>query len=97
MISFGLVAITIKLYTAAASAGVAFHLLHATCGTRIRQQTYCPVDHEVVHHLVVPDQSGVERDRAHAVLPRARRCAPRAIIRAGANVLAILPPGVKCA
>ncbi len=47
-ISFGLVSIPIKLYTAAASAGVAFHLLHATCGTRIRQQIYCPVDHEVV-------------------------------------------------
>jgi DNA end-binding protein Ku len=47
-ISFGLVAIPIKLYTAAVSAGVAFHLLHATCGHRIRQQTYCPVDHAVV-------------------------------------------------
>src|SRR6266852_5672270 len=47
-ISFGLVAIPIRLYTAAVSAGVSFHLLHATCGTRIRQQTYCPVDHEVV-------------------------------------------------
>src|SRR5712692_4638561 len=47
-ISFGLVTIPIKLYTAAVSAGVAFHLLHATCGHRIRQQTYCPVDHEVV-------------------------------------------------
>ncbi len=47
-ISFGLVAIPIKLYTAAVSAGVSFHLLHATCGTRIRQQIYCPVDHAVV-------------------------------------------------
>src|SRR5712692_9125175 len=47
-ISFGLVAIPIKLYTAAVSAGVSFHLLHATCGHRIRQQTYCPVDHAVV-------------------------------------------------
>ena len=47
-ISFGLVSIPIKLYTAAASAGVSFNLLHATCGHRIRQQTYCPVDHEVV-------------------------------------------------
>ncbi len=47
-ISFGLVSIPIKLYTAAASAGVAFTLLHAKCGTRIRQQTYCPVDHAVV-------------------------------------------------
>ncbi len=47
-ISFGLVSIPIKLYTAASSAGVSFNLLHAKCGTRIRQQTYCPVDHEVV-------------------------------------------------
>src|SRR5215831_6309756 len=47
-ISFGLVSIPIKLYTAAASAAVSFHLLHATCGSRIRQQLYCPVDHEVV-------------------------------------------------
>src|SRR6266516_1588206 len=47
-ISFGLVAIPVRLYTAAVSAGVAFHLLHATCGHRIRQQMYCPVDHEVV-------------------------------------------------
>ena len=48
IISFGLVAIPVRLYTAAVSAGVSFRLLHATCGTRIRQQTYCPVDHAVV-------------------------------------------------
>jgi DNA end-binding protein Ku len=47
-ISFGLVSIPIRLYTAAASAGVAFHLLHATCGHRIRQQLVCPVDGAVV-------------------------------------------------
>src|SRR5712692_9941932 len=48
LISFGLVSIPIRLYTAAAGAGVSFHLLHATCGHRIRQQLVCPVDHEVV-------------------------------------------------
>jgi DNA end-binding protein Ku len=48
LISFGLVSIPIRLYTAASSAGVSFHLLHATCGHRIRQQLVCPVDHEVV-------------------------------------------------
>jgi len=47
-ISFGLVSIPIKLYTAASSQGVAFNLLHAKCGTRVRQQYYCPVDNEVV-------------------------------------------------
>src|SRR6266852_2231102 len=48
MISFGLVSIPIKLYTAAASAGVSFNLLHAKCGHRIRQQLVCPVDDAVV-------------------------------------------------
>jgi DNA end-binding protein Ku len=43
-ISFGLVSIPIRLYTAASSAGVSFNLLHAKCGSRIRQQTFCPVD-----------------------------------------------------
>ena len=56
-ISFGLVAIPIKLYTAAVSAGVSFHLLHATCGHRIRQQTYCPVDHAVVELTSLPQRS----------------------------------------
>jgi len=48
MISFGLVSIPIKLYTAAASGGVSFNLLHAKCGNRIKQQTFCPVCNEVV-------------------------------------------------
>jgi DNA end-binding protein Ku len=41
-ISFGLVAIPVKLYTATSSAAVSFNLLHAKCGSRIRQQTFCP-------------------------------------------------------
>ncbi len=47
-ISFGLVSIPIKLYTAASSGGVSFNLLHAKCGNRIKQQTFCPVCNEVV-------------------------------------------------
>ena len=47
-ISFGLVSIPIRLYTAASSAGVSFNLLHAKCGNRIRQQMFCPVCNEVV-------------------------------------------------
>jgi len=47
-ISFGLVSIPIRLYTAAVSAGVSFSLLHAKCGHRIRQQLVCPVDAAVV-------------------------------------------------
>ncbi|HEV8440905.1 MAG TPA: Ku protein [Methylomirabilota bacterium] len=47
-ISFGLVSIPIRLYTAASSGGVSFNLLHAKCGNRIRNQQYCPVCNEVV-------------------------------------------------
>jgi len=47
-ISFGLVSIPIRLYTAASSGGVAFNLLHAKCGSRIKQQQVCPVCNEVV-------------------------------------------------
>jgi DNA end-binding protein Ku len=41
-ISFGLVSIPVRLYTAASSANVAFNQLHGVCGSRIRQQTFCP-------------------------------------------------------
>jgi DNA end-binding protein Ku len=47
-ISFGLVTIPVKLYTAASSQSVSFNLLHAKCGNRIRQQRFCPVCNEVV-------------------------------------------------
>jgi DNA end-binding protein Ku len=41
-ISFGLVSIPVRLYTAASPAGVSFNQLHGVCGSRIRQQTFCP-------------------------------------------------------
>jgi DNA end-binding protein Ku len=41
-ISFGLVSIPVRLYTAASSGNVAFNQLHNVCGSRIRQQTFCP-------------------------------------------------------
>ena len=47
-ISFGLVSIPVKLYTAASSSAVSFNLLHAKCGSRIRQQTFCPRCNETV-------------------------------------------------
>src|SRR5213594_1252443 len=47
-ISFGLVSIPIKLYTATAPGNISFNLLHAKCGSRIKQQTFCPVCNEVV-------------------------------------------------
>lgn len=48
-ISFGLVSIPVKLFsTASSSSGVHFNLIHGKCGTRIKQQYFCPTDDEVV-------------------------------------------------
>src|SRR5215471_14355328 len=41
-ISFGLVSIPVKLYSATeASRAISFNLLHKTCGSRLRQQYFC--------------------------------------------------------
>jgi DNA end-binding protein Ku len=47
-ISFGLVSIPIRMYTAASGGGVSFNQLHEKCGNRIKQQLLCPVCNEVV-------------------------------------------------
>ncbi|MEP6802643.1 MAG: Ku protein [Acidobacteriota bacterium] len=48
-ISFGLVSIPVKLYSAAnSSAGISFNLLHAKCGSRVKQQYVCPKEENIV-------------------------------------------------
>jgi DNA end-binding protein Ku len=47
-ISFGLVSIPIKMFSAASAGGVSFNQLHQKCGGRIRQQQICPTCNEVV-------------------------------------------------
>jgi DNA end-binding protein Ku len=48
-ITFGLVTVPIRVYPAiTGSAGISFHLLHATDKVRLRQQYVCPEDGEVV-------------------------------------------------
>ena len=47
-ISFGLVSIPVKLYTTTESSGqISFNMLHE-CGTRVKQQYWCPKDEKVV-------------------------------------------------
>jgi DNA end-binding protein Ku len=49
MISFGLVAIPVKLYsTGESSATVGFNMVHAECGTRVKYRYYCPTDDKLV-------------------------------------------------
>src|SRR5579864_1967758 len=48
-ISFGLVAIPVKLYSATQSANaISFNLLHKGCGSRLRQQYVCQKDGSIV-------------------------------------------------
>jgi DNA end-binding protein Ku len=45
VISFGMVSIPVKLYTATQSKDISFHLLHKDCGSRLQQFRWCP-EHE---------------------------------------------------
>ena len=48
-VSFGLVSIPVKLYSATqAAGGISFNLLHKTCGSRLRQQYICIKEDVVV-------------------------------------------------
>ena len=47
-LSFGLVSIPVKMFTAASSASLSFNLLHEKCGGRIKQQQICPACNEVL-------------------------------------------------
>jgi DNA end-binding protein Ku len=48
-VSFGLVSIPVKLYSAGESkSAVSFNLLHAKCKSRLKQQYVCPTDSEIV-------------------------------------------------
>ena len=48
-VSFGMVSIPVKLFSAAESkSAVSFNLLHGKCGSRLKQQYVCPKDNEIV-------------------------------------------------
>jgi DNA end-binding protein Ku len=47
-VTFGLVAIPVKLYTATSSKAVSFNLLHKGCGSRLKQQYLCAKEGVVV-------------------------------------------------
>ncbi len=49
VVSFGMVSIPVKLYTATDNKDISFNQLHKKCGTRIKQQRWCPTDEQVVN------------------------------------------------
>ncbi len=47
-ISFGLISVPVRMYVAAREEHIGFNQIHKSCGTRIKQQLYCPTDERVV-------------------------------------------------
>lgn len=78
-LSFGLVNIPIKLYSAVSPKDVHFHLLHDRDGVRLRQKRVCPIDgtevdneHVVKGYEIAPDQYVVVKpEELQALDPKA--------------------------
>src|SRR5579863_10597252 len=62
-ISFGLVSIPVKLYTATRPKSVSFNLLHAKDKSRIQQKIYCPVDDAIVDRSELVRGYEIEKGR----------------------------------
>jgi DNA end-binding protein Ku len=62
-ISFGLVSIPVKLFSATRSKSVSFNLLHAKDLSRIQQKIYCPVDDAVIDRSELVRGYEVEKGR----------------------------------
>ena len=64
-ISFGLISVPVRLYVAAREHHISFNQIHSVCGTRIRQQLYCPHCERVVERSEVV--KGYPIDKEHFV------------------------------
>jgi DNA end-binding protein Ku len=62
-ISFGLVSIPVRLFVATHSEQLSFNLLHQPCGTRIRQQLYCPHCERVIERSETVRGYEFQKDR----------------------------------
>jgi DNA end-binding protein Ku len=47
-LAFGLISVPVRLFVAARSERISFNQIHDKCGSRIKQQTWCPVCERVV-------------------------------------------------
>ncbi len=80
-ISFGLVNIPVKLFSAVRDTNIHFHMLHGKDGVRVRQQLVCPLDDEEVErdevvkgYEVNPDQYVVvSSEELEDLAPKASR------------------------
>lgn len=62
-VTFGLVSIPVKLYTATSSHNISFNLLHSECKGRINLQNYCPQHERVVERSELVKGYQYEKDQ----------------------------------
>lgn len=62
-ITFGLITIPVRLFAAARTERVSFNQLHGVCGSRIKQQTFCPQCDRIVERSELVKGYEVEKDR----------------------------------
>jgi len=68
-ISFGLVSVPVKLYSAVSRKAVRFHQLHAADGVRIQQKRVCPADGEEVPYEEIVKGYEIAPDRYVVIEP----------------------------
>jgi DNA end-binding protein Ku len=62
-ISFGLVSIPVKLFSATRAKSVSFNLIHQKDGSRIQQKIYCPVDDAIIDRSELVRGFEIEKGR----------------------------------
>jgi DNA end-binding protein Ku len=61
-ISFGLISVPIRLFVAAREQHISFNQIHSVCGTRIRQQIFCPHCERVVERSEIAKGYPVDKE-----------------------------------
>ncbi|HVJ09103.1 MAG TPA: Ku protein [Acidisarcina sp.] len=61
-ITFGLISVPVRLFAAARETHISFNQIHEVCGTRIKQQLYCPHCERVVERSELAKGYPVDKD-----------------------------------
>jgi DNA end-binding protein Ku len=61
-VSFGLISVPIRLFVAAREQHVSFNQIHGVCGTRVKQQLFCPHCERVVERSEIAKGYAVDKD-----------------------------------
>jgi DNA end-binding protein Ku len=61
-VSFGLISVPIRLFVAAREQHVSFNQIHKVCGSRVKQQLYCPHCERVVERSEIAKGYPVDKD-----------------------------------